>query len=530
MRLFTTYIICALALFCGSCSKDSGGSSSEQGEQLISIDPIIQSRASDSDFLLGDQIALTVVMSDQTVYAQNSPMSYDGAKFTSDLAWYDDSAATSTLTAYYPYTEGDELPTAFTIQSDQSAEGAYSASDLMVAQRSGALPSSSSTFMTFYHLLCSVVATVDNRGDQGVVSISIGGTYPSATLDVASKSVEVDSSTQIAEITTAPWSDGGYRAIFVPQTASLTFTVTLEDGSTMVDEKSVQTFEAGTQYNVSILIYEGGISTTISGAIDEWDDGGDIEIVEGVPFTEYDDYFVYDGVSYNIKTFDNGLTVMVDNMRYIPEGMSPSADPTDASGLWYTYSLAADATADYIATALTDDESVATYGYLYNFATAFGVDVTGDNYDEFEGTQGICPKGWHIPTQAEWHSLCGDGYGASDDSSAPFFDTSVGYGSIQKANSLGFNHTYPGSVTNDRYSTSYVSSDYTDSDSSESIVGKNSLSYYMSSTAQNYWESSDKACYYALYTSHASAYMAKGCISVMLCYEPYGVSLRCVKD
>ena len=47
-------------------------------------------------------------------------------------------------------------------------------------------------------------------------------------------------------------------------------------------------------------------------------------------------------------------------------------------------------------------------GLLYDAATAFGVEVvTLDNAATFEGAQGICPRGWHIPTVAEMTGLVG---------------------------------------------------------------------------------------------------------------------------
>ncbi len=533
MRRDILLYVCAIFAFAVSCDHElDEQTSNSESTQLIVIDPMIQSRAADDSFDVGDKIALTVVMDDEQLYAINQEMSYDGNQFCGDTEWYSDESAQCTFIAYHPYIAGESLPTSFSVQADQSTAEGYSVSDLMVAHKSEVVRSTS-TLMTFTHLLSQMVATIDNRSGKTIKSISIAGTKPTAVINLDDKSVEVQSTSQSIEITTRAWSDGGYRMIFIPQNAALTFTVTFEDGSTISSEKSTQEYLAGELYTASITLLEQGITITISSGVEQWGEGDDIEIVDKVSFEEFDNYFIYDEQLYNIKTFSNGLTVMVDNMRYIPKGMSPSSDPSDASGLWYTYSLAADPadpTADYIATALTDDESVAKYGYLYNYATAFGADVTGDNYDQFEGVQGICPEGWHIPTQAELHSLCGDGYGASDDSSAPFYDSTVGYGSIQKANELGFNHNYAGSIANDRYTTTYVASDYTDSDSQESIIGKNSLTYYMSSTAQTYWPNTDKACYYALYTSHATAYTAKGCISVMLSYEPYGVSLRCVKN
>jgi len=53
------------------------------------------------------------------------------------------------------------------------------------------------------------------------------------------------------------------------------------------------------------------------------------------------------------------------------------------------------------------DVQVAKLGYLYNWAAAVGVE-NGYDYDTtpFTGTrQGICPNGWHVPTNAEWQTL-----------------------------------------------------------------------------------------------------------------------------
>jgi Fibrobacter succinogenes major domain (Fib_succ_major). len=48
------------------------------------------------------------------------------------------------------------------------------------------------------------------------------------------------------------------------------------------------------------------------------------------------------------------------------------------------------------------------YGRLYNWATAMGIDAKY-NYQSWNGSdikhQGICPKGWHLPTKVEWDVL-----------------------------------------------------------------------------------------------------------------------------
>ena len=45
-------------------------------------------------------------------------------------------------------------------------------------------------------------------------------------------------------------------------------------------------------------------------------------------------------------------------------------------------------------------ENVERYGYLYNWPAAMG-----GQPDAGEGAQGICPKGWHVPSADEWREL-----------------------------------------------------------------------------------------------------------------------------
>lgn len=45
---------------------------------------------------------------------------------------------------------------------------------------------------------------------------------------------------------------------------------------------------------------------------------------------------------------------------------------------------------------------VNTYGYLYNWQAATRGDDGGSNSPAMHNVQGLCPTGWHIPTQSEW--------------------------------------------------------------------------------------------------------------------------------
>jgi len=48
-----------------------------------------------------------------------------------------------------------------------------------------------------------------------------------------------------------------------------------------------------------------------------------------------------------------------------------------------------------------DAENCKKYGRLYNWATAMG----GASSANPSGVRGVCPEGWHLPSDAEWTAL-----------------------------------------------------------------------------------------------------------------------------
>jgi uncharacterized protein (TIGR02145 family) len=74
-----------------------------------------------------------------------------------------------------------------------------------------------------------------------------------------------------------------------------------------------------------------------------------------------------------------------ENCRYLPE-VSPSSESSLTSPYYYVY--------DYQGTDIEDAKSTdnyETYGVLYNWPAVM--------------TEGICPSGWHIPTDLEWQTM-----------------------------------------------------------------------------------------------------------------------------
>ena len=50
-----------------------------------------------------------------------------------------------------------------------------------------------------------------------------------------------------------------------------------------------------------------------------------------------------------------------------------------------------------------DESNVAEYGYLYNWAAAMHGEASSTANPS--GVQGVCPDGWHVPSDAEWSQL-----------------------------------------------------------------------------------------------------------------------------
>ena len=124
---------------------------------------------------------------------------------------------------------------------------------------------------------------------------------------------------------------------------------------------------------------------------------------------------------YRVATLMDGKTWMLDNLRFVPEGITPSkVNTTPNNGVWYPVVINAAGTGVQFGT----DADVARFGYCYSFSTAMGqapdfaynlvkavlagTKTAAEAKTELmalEGGQGICPDGWHVPTNAEYEKL-----------------------------------------------------------------------------------------------------------------------------
>ena len=108
-----------------------------------------------------------------------------------------------------------------------------------------------------------------------------------------------------------------------------------------------------------------------------------------------------DGKVYKTVTIGEQVW-MAENLAYLPSLVGP-ATGSEAEGhgsdpYYYVYG--------YVGTNVTNAKKTAnyqTYGVLYNWPAAMNGAESSDANPS--GIQGICPDGWHLPSESEWTQL-----------------------------------------------------------------------------------------------------------------------------
>lgn len=412
----------ATAMLVGCSTKEESAS----GPMQVTIDPTI-TRVTEVDFETNDAIGVTIATAQENYVSNRKFIFGEDKKFSAEetLIWYEDVNAPSTIFAYYPYTE--QNPSEFTVTADQNGPG-YFASDLLTAYKTGIYPTKVAIGMTFQHRMARLILTVDNETDFPVTKLVVTGAIGSATIDGTNNEVTVKSDAATVDITAREVTPGTkYYALVVPQSAKLNVTVTTAEG-TRSQSYSETELVGGKSYPMTVRVKPTNMEIAMDGPIDAWEDADEIPTEgQGGGLT-----VEWGGVKYKVVTLKDGRTWMAENLRYVPAGKTPSSDPADKNGVWYPCDL----------DKKVDPSLVETYGLLYSYPVLLGIEgeeLTAENYDKYEGAQGICPDGWHIPTKAEWLKLTGSGSGGLSDPTSPYFDAAQSGGSIAALNKDGFN-------------------------------------------------------------------------------------------
>jgi uncharacterized protein (TIGR02145 family) len=134
-----------------------------------------------------------------------------------------------------------------------------------------------------------------------------------------------------------------------------------------------------------------------------------------------------------------------------------------------------------------NNDSTTDYGALYTYAAAIADDWTRDN----NANQGVCPNGWHLPTDSEWTTLTNylGGTSVAGDKMKETGTTHWNSPNEGATNSSGFTalpsgyrSTYPGAFVDFVYFGYWWSG--TESSSSSNAYGRG-LSYYSANALRN---------------------------------------------
>ena len=419
MKIGLYALLTAGLLLLSGCSRD------EDSHPEVQIYPVL-SRVTGLYFDRGDRIGLTISRASGD-YVVNHPMEYDGSVFkaAAGLLWYENARDSSTLTAYYPYSDTG-APTQFRVAVEQRL--GYESSDLLGAVQRSVVPGKAPIGMTFYHLMTQLSVKITNQTGSPVVEVAIGGTAIDALVDLSVPKAVVRpdaGSATIRAYEVIP--DSVYRAILVPQQATLTVSVSFGNGETRTETIENASLESGRSYNLPVVVSDDSalkIEVGLSGEIADWVDGGELTGSGNTGGEDPDDGedsgggtgtepggetggetgggtgtepgggtdvnpddgsgdtpqgLDYEGEHYRTIEID-GVVWMADNLRYKP------ADAQIGSGLWYPYK--------------DDAAAVATKGYLYDYKVASGGSMSAN-----PPVRGICPEGWHIPDRSELQAL-----------------------------------------------------------------------------------------------------------------------------
>ena len=486
----------------------------------VQVEPVI-TKATEVNFEAGDQIGLTMAkVNDTEKYADNTCLTFDGSVFTGELMWYADAYSEADVYAYYPY-DAEGTPAVYEAVADQTA--GIAAADLMAAAKKGVLPTPNAITMVFKHMMTKIVVNVDNQSGATVDAVELTGTPAGADIDVAELTVTASEETVAVKAYEAT-AGQTWKAIIVPGTVKMELSVSLSNGKKITQPLAEMTLKSGGQYTINARLLQDNMIVSASGEIENWTNEGEIEFEgEGtteelpVEFTEYEGYFVYDGVEYKTVTLADGNTWMAENMRFIPRGKTVSADPAEDAGIWYPA-----ANADKVA----DPALVETLGLLYDAATAFGSEITIENAATFEGTQGICPTGWHIPTVAEMTGLVGHcSNSAMINTEGAYYDAAIKGASLTALAEAGWNWQFASmrNKANTAGNGSYTVTNY------NGVYGI--MSYLIGSSNYQVTKNDDGSLKNVQYYYFMPTYNASN-EKVTVAYGNFlaGASLRCIKN
>ena len=437
-------ILCIAAL--AACNKTVPATPDQPatGAETFSVRILpVMTKVTDTAFENGDAIGVTITR-ESGAHATNEKLTYNGTEFSGSLMWYAEGTAGATVSAYYPY--ADAVPAKFSVAADQSA--GTSASDFVAGSKEGVLPSASAVVIPFKHKLTKIILSVTNNAAGELSAIKLSGARLAANI-AADFSATVDETAATGTITAFKKDATTYCLILPPQKVGLTATVETAGGNVLAQNLAETELLAGKQYTINMIVNPKDLAVAFAGDIEDWENGGEIGGGDNTLIEQLDKgYITYHEAKYTVAQMKDGKWWMTQNLRYVPEGITVGDALTNVTaGIYYPLVVNAGQTAAEFSKDITVIEK---RGYLYQAEVALGLKI-GDltsvaQAEALDGAQGLCPKGWHIPTGADIIGLVGKAVSPlTNNTEAPYYDGANG--SIALLNADGFNMEAYGAIS-----------------------------------------------------------------------------------
>ena len=285
MKRTNIHIFAALVLLLGlaACTQDEAGFLPEgaEGTPIVftatGLNPAATATAGTRAPVDGNWTGVqsVAVLMDGMVKTYNvTPSTADptSATLTSTDPYYWTNHNNITVTAWWPYTDGETTPPAVKVKANQSAQKDFEGSDLIVAD--GQTVTYGSPTLRFTHRTARV--TIELKPGTGFTSVA------GATVSLVSLSADNGNPTAIK---TYNASGNTYEALTAPQTVATGkpfIRVELGSGIFYFRPQTNVVLEAGNRYKYIVKVNTTGL--TLEGCtIGEWADGGE-ETVESIVF------------------------------------------------------------------------------------------------------------------------------------------------------------------------------------------------------------------------------------------------------
>lgn len=224
----------------------------ELKQQALAISETRAAQNLNDSYIAKGQTVAVKITGDDTVYEYTT--GENGAMTAPDPRPCYPSEGTIDITAYYPSTAGET----FTVQTDQSADADYLASDLMFASKTGQAKTTDAVALEFEHKLSKIAVNVTAKDGINVTSITLKGVLPTVSFDAATGAVGNASgvATDIVIVTS-----GNKGAAVIPaQTLESKFLEIVTDAGT-ANYPVNKTFAASNVYTVNLTLQKTGVNT-----------------------------------------------------------------------------------------------------------------------------------------------------------------------------------------------------------------------------------------------------------------------------